>query len=260
MTNAPHRVRPIVSSLAARPTALRSGRPVAALGRFWYPRTPLWPAAISAVAHVAIGSALIWTAGKAMERSAVEMESARFIAPPQQQSHALRGSGTSRSLALVSLAYLAGEGTGEGAAGKSAKTVHHGGELNDRRKDERVVDKRDTISAPGDNVYSSFEVDNAVQISYGSAVPQYPPDLLARKVQGKVVVRFVVDTSGSADVESIQILDSSDPQFAASVREALPRMKFSPARLNGRRVRQLVEQPFRFNVTLRASSAADSTA
>ncbi|HEY8312305.1 MAG TPA: energy transducer TonB, partial [Gemmatimonadaceae bacterium] len=257
--NAPHPVRPIVSSLAPPPTARSSGRPVAALGRFWYPRPPLWPAAISAMLHVAIGTALVWTAGKAIERSVVQMESARFIAPPQQQSQALRGGGASRSLALVSLSYFSGAGSGEGAVGKSVRTVRHGGELNPTHKDEGVVNKPDTTSALGDNVYSSFEVDNAVQISSGSAVPQYPPDLLARRVQGKVVVRFVVDTSGSADVGSIQILDSSDPQFAASVREALPRMKFSPARLNGRRVRQLVEQPFRFNVTLPSPSQIDST-
>ena len=100
----------------------------------------------------------------------------------------------------------------------------------------------------GDDVYTVFQVDNAAQISAGSAVPQYPPDLLAKRIRGKVIVRFIVDSSGVADIQSIEVLDSSAPQFEESVRAALPRMRFSPARLNGKRVRQLVEQPFRFDV------------
>lgn len=110
------------------------------------------------------------------------------------------------------------------------------------------ADASEPASTAAGDVYTVFQVDNAAEISVGSAVPQYPPDLLAKRVRGKVVVRFIVDSSGVADVQSIEILDASAPQFEESVRAALPRMRFSPARLNGKRVRQLVEQPFRFDV------------
>lgn len=260
MTSASRHIRPVVSSLGPPTAALHAGRPVAALGRFWYPRPPLWPTAISAAIHVVIGSALIWTASKAIQRSVAAVEAASFMPPPQRQLAATRGGDASELLPMLSLSHFTGSGTGDGAAGNPGHAARRSGGLTDSRKDRGTHNNSDTTNTLGDNVYSSFEVDNAVQISYGSAVPQYPPDLLARHVQGTVVVRFVVDTTGSADIESIQILDSSDPQFAESVREALPHMRFSPARLNGHRVRQLVEQPFRFNVALPTSSPIDSGA
>jgi len=259
MTNAPRHVRPVVASLGPPTLALQAGRPVAAFGRFWYPRPPLWPTAISAAVHVVLGAALVWTTGKAIERRVASIESASFIPPPQrEQPPATRGGGGSGMLALVSLSYFSGPGTDGAAIGQGVKTTRRVGRLNEGHDVRATYSDTDTTGAVGDNVYTSFEVDNAVEISYGSTVPEYPPDLLARRVQGKVTVRFVVDTSGSADVESIAILDSSDPQFEASVRAALPRMRFAPARLNGRRVRQLVEQPFRFNVAPSKSNPTDS--
>lgn len=254
MTNAPRHARYFVASLSNLPE-VPDGRPVAALGRFFYPPQSPWPTIASVLLHVIVGGALLRSASRTIALYAASPESAYFVPPPQPEIAKKQGAG-SGMLAMVSLAYNSGISTGTGIAGDAPplpRPVKSGG-MDDR--DSRT--SPDSSGVAGSDVYTSFQVDNAAQISYGSVVPQYPPDLLAKRVPGSVIVRFVVDTSGSADVASIQILGATAPQFEESVRAALPRMRFSPARLNGRRVRQLVEQPFRFDVV--PSSPTDSAA
>jgi hypothetical protein len=78
-----------------------------------------------------------------------------------------------------------------------------------------------------------------------------------------VTVQFVVDTTGHADTTTFAILEVTHAEFGESVRQALPNMLFKPAELQGRFVRQLVRQDFRFRIErpLAADSvAADSVA
>lgn len=99
-----------------------------------------------------------------------------------------------------------------------------------------------------DSVFTIIDVDTAATRLPESAAPQYPRDLLQRGVEGKAVVQFVVDTTGRADPMSFQIILASHPDFAQSVRDALPEMRFSTARIGRQKVRQLVELPFNFRV------------
>ena len=99
-----------------------------------------------------------------------------------------------------------------------------------------------------DSVYSVVEVDSIVQRDPFSAVPEYPPELLSTNVQGSAVVRYVVDTTGRADMRTFEMLRTTHQLFATSVREALPLMRFTPAKLGALRVRQLVEQEFFFKI------------
>lgn len=102
---------------------------------------------------------------------------------------------------------------------------------------------------PGmDSVYSKIEVDSTVQRDPFSAAPAYPPELLAAGVQGSTVVRYVVDTTGRADMRTFQALRTSHSGFTKSVQEALPLMRFTPAKIGPGRVRQLVEQEFFFKI------------
>jgi hypothetical protein len=110
-----------------------------------------------------------------------------------------------------------------------------------------------------DTVLSVLEVDSAAIRDPQSAAPAYPVELLKEGVQGSVYTQYVVDTTGFADSTSLKILRSSHPQFTASVREALPYMRFSPARLGPRKVRQLVEQEFTFRIQ-QAGVVPDSVA
>jgi protein TonB len=81
--------------------------------------------------------------------------------------------------------------------------------------------------------------------------PGYPEMLRAAGVTGAVVARFVIDSAGRAEVRTLQVVRSDHELFTAAVRTVLPRMRFIPAEVNGRRVRVLVEQAFVFRLTTR---------
>jgi len=78
--------------------------------------------------------------------------------------------------------------------------------------------------------------------------PRYPPVLQQAGIGGFVEARWVVDTAGHAEPASIKVLASNNPQFEAPVREAILKIKFKPARIKGRPVRQLVQRRFGFNI------------
>ncbi len=99
-----------------------------------------------------------------------------------------------------------------------------------------------------DSVFTELEVDSAVVRSQLSAAPAYPLDLLAKHIEGMTVVRYVVDTTGFADTESFSVVRTTDPGFARAVRDVLPFMRFSPAKIGTKKVRQMVEQPFTFKI------------
>lgn len=100
-----------------------------------------------------------------------------------------------------------------------------------------------------DTVFSILQVDSAVQRFEWSGAPVYPPELLASGTEGVVYATFIVDTTGMVDTTSVRLLTSPHPQFSESVRQALAVMRFRPAMRSGHKVRQLVEQHFRFTVS-----------
>ena len=66
------------------------------------------------------------------------------------------------------------------------------------------------------------------------------------RVRGSVGVAFIVDSRGEPVVSSLQVVISSDEAFSQAVREALPRMRFTPAELNGQKVGQVMQLTFGF--------------
>jgi TonB family protein len=67
-------------------------------------------------------------------------------------------------------------------------------------------------------------------------------------VSGRVLVQFVVDTSGRVERNSIVVQLSAHPMFSESVRQVLARARFRPGRSRGALVRVLVEMPVVFEV------------
>ena len=82
-----------------------------------------------------------------------------------------------------------------------------------------------------------------------SGKPRYPESLRQAAIDGRVLVRFVVDTSGRIDMSSVSVLATTHDLFTRAVREALPSFRFKPAEQGGRRVRALAEMPFEFQIT-----------
>ena len=99
-----------------------------------------------------------------------------------------------------------------------------------------------------DTVATAVDVDSTVTRFADSAAPAYPPKLLDLKVEGGAYVQFVVDTTGRYEAGTFKVLKSTNEQFTNSVKNALPRMKFYPAEVGGRKVKQLVQQPFTFSL------------
>ena len=100
-----------------------------------------------------------------------------------------------------------------------------------------------------DNTYFEFQVEKPVMQAPGSPTPAYPDILRQAGVEGEALVSFVVDTTGRADVASFKVIRTTHELFATAVKNALPRMRFIPAEVGDKKVRQLVQQPFSFAIT-----------
>ena len=99
-----------------------------------------------------------------------------------------------------------------------------------------------------DQPYFEFQVEKPVLAREGNPTPQYPSMLESARVEGDVLVQFVVDTTGHAEMNTFKVLKSSNDLFGSAVKKVLPRMQFYPAEVGGHKVRQLVQMPFGFKV------------
>jgi len=96
-----------------------------------------------------------------------------------------------------------------------------------------------------DQPYFDFQVEKAAASIPGTG-PSYPEMLKSSGIEGEALVQFVVDTTGRAELGSFKVLRATHDAFGQAVRAALPRMRFLPAEIGGRKVRMLVQQPFAF--------------
>lgn len=214
------------------------------------------PAVPSAVLSVVVHAAVIagWVAGT-MPTPGVEVESfsnrVYYIPPPDRMPSQ---PGSREAIHYIKLA-PPGPGFGDGlhTMGDARPTMQLAKSVGDRAKD--------TVTAPAappsvgqDSVYSVLDVDVAVARSANSAAPAYPLSMLKAHISGAVKAQYIVDTTGFADTTSLKIMSATNPEFVAAVREALPYMRFEPARIGALKVRQLVEQQFSFKITTDSSS------
>lgn len=98
------------------------------------------------------------------------------------------------------------------------------------------------------SVLLGSQVEFPVMLDRRSPLPRFPQLLKAAGVEGMARLRFVVDTLGHVELETVQVIESTHPAFAVAVQATLPRMRFSPARVGARAVRQLVEFPVQFRI------------
>src|SRR5689334_11397347 len=113
--------------------------------------------------------------------------------------------------------------SGKGTAGGIAKGVVGG-----------------TPQPVSDQPYFEFQVEKQVAALPDNPRPRYPDMLRSANVEGEVLAQFVVDTSGRAEMNTFMVLKSSDDLFTNSVKSALANMRFYPAEVGGRKVKQLV--------------------
>ena len=100
-------------------------------------------------------------------------------------------------------------------------------------------------STSRDQTYLDFQVEQPVKLKAGPT-PQYPDHLRNARVEGRVLVQFVVDERGRPEMASFKVLKSSDAALTESVRHAVSGTTFFPAEAGGQKVKQLVQLPFTF--------------
>lgn len=81
-----------------------------------------------------------------------------------------------------------------------------------------------------------------------AARPVYPAMLLAAGVTGRVVLEFVVDSSGRFLESTLRIVSADHPAFVEPARIALQRSRFRAARAGGTPVSAWVRQSIRFSL------------
>jgi TonB family protein len=96
-------------------------------------------------------------------------------------------------------------------------------------------------------LYTSDGVDTPARSDSAHPVrPAYPDSLFRAAVGGRVIVEFVVDVDGRADMGTFGAVLSTNGRFTDAVRQAVTAARFTPAWLGGKRVRQLMQLPFTF--------------
>lgn len=224
--------------------------------QFWLARFPTpAPAVPAVVGSVVVHALLIGAAVAVTQRDPNEPEQelppnsiARFLAPPNRTA----GQQMQREqIRYVSIAVP------EGVVSLKPRV----GVI--QREEPPPLSGLDPVDAPAlselvgeDSVFSLIEVDSAASRYEWSAAPAFPPTMLAQRQSGYVRAEWVVDETGVADTTTLRIVESTHPEFAKAVRDALPFMRFRPARIGEKAVRQLVQQPFHFQVT---TAAADTS-
>ena len=211
--------------------------------------TTLTPSvALSIVVHsVLIGAAVAATVDAAIQDKPLPDNSiVRFLAPPD------RPAGQLPQREMVRFVALAVPASGSGVVPQAMEKI---------KPQEKIsgIDARDALPLPElhgeDSVFSVVEVDSAASRYDWSAAPAYPPKMLEHNVDGSVRAEFIVGQDGYVDTASLRILVSTHPDFTKAVRDALPFMRFRPAKIGGATVNQLVQQEFQFKITVVATDS-----
>jgi TonB family protein len=76
----------------------------------------------------------------------------------------------------------------------------------------------------------------------------YPEMLQQAGIEGSVIVQAIVDTTGRIEANSIRIVESPNPGFDEAAKNLLLGSRYRPARVYGRAVRVLIQQPIAFTI------------
>lgn len=208
-------------------------------------------AVVSVAAHVAlVGAAVAATLPRDKGERADDPSSIPFVKYLLPPDHAPSPGIRQETIHWVPIGSQGGGNEGTAIADAASKSVLApalaGSRPDQGGKSEPVVPD---LKAPDvSDVMTVLDVDSAVTRYDDSAAPAYPPKMLSARLEGSAAVQFIVDTTGFPDTTSFRVLEATQPDFARAVREALPHMRFRPAVAQHHKVRQLVQQLFRFKI------------
>jgi TonB family protein len=102
-----------------------------------------------------------------------------------------------------------------------------------------------SASGSREQTYLAYEVERAAK-PRTTPNPVYPSHLRSARVEGSVLVQFIVDQRGRPEMTSFKVIKSTNAELTESVRTAVSEMSFFPAEAAGQKVKQLVQLPFKF--------------
>ena len=105
----------------------------------------------------------------------------------------------------------------------------------------------------GNEVYAEALVEERPAL-LSAPPPVYPALLKQAGIQGRVVLRAVIDTTGRVEPASIQIMKSPNPAFDQPTKDWVLKALFRPARLRGRGVRVFINLPVDYSLTAASGS------
>ena len=223
------------------------------------PPRPVAATVFSAILHagivaLAIGGTTAVVANE--EMNAIWETMARFLAPPERAAGA---SGEQVSF-LGQQADGSLRGEPNGAPEKVNEKATSGNPVIPQQiaPAVRLGDlERLQVAAAAVGAYILIEVDSVAERDPLSAAPSYPREMLERNIEGSAIMQFVVDSTGLIDMGTITVVRATHQEFVRAVRDAMPRMRFRPAMRGSAAVRQLVEQPFKFEIKLPVAAASN---
>ena len=217
-------------------------------------------AVVSVVTHALLIGGAVASTSRPANVDPDWIENRVYYLPPPNRMPSQQASGeTIKYIELSPEGIGSGFGAGVGELGSDRPVIHELSENpGDLGRDTTSSEKAPPL-AGADSVFTQLEVDSTVSRYPGSAAPAYPVEMLKQGVQGSVVTQYVVDTTGFADTTSLKIMKTTHEQFSDAVRAALPYMRFFPAKVGSKKVRQLVEQEFSFKIEQAASQTTPAT-
>ncbi|HEX2092876.1 MAG TPA: TonB family protein [Longimicrobiaceae bacterium] len=101
---------------------------------------------------------------------------------------------------------------------------------------------------PGDAVYEVAVVEERPALRNGAEVQRilqrlYPPLLRDAGISGETTLQFVIDAEGKVEAGSVRVVSTSHAGFAEPSVRAAEKLRFRPARVQGRAVRVMISLP-----------------
>lgn len=102
-------------------------------------------------------------------------------------------------------------------------------------------------TGPVDNtqVFMEAQVDEIPTVA-STRPPRYPEVLRAAGINGRVLMQFVVDTTGHVEESTLKIISTPHPGFNNAAKEAVLGTVFHPGKMHGSAVAVLVQQAVNF--------------
>jgi periplasmic protein TonB len=104
------------------------------------------------------------------------------------------------------------------------------------------------IVVSGNEVYAEALVEERPAL-LSAPPPVYPALLKQAGIQGRVILRAVIDTTGRVEPASVRIMKSPNPAFDQPTKDWVLKALFRPARLHGRGVRVFINLPVDYSLT-----------